>query len=774
MRAQTHIPFHLARASSSESMRLDINHSKRYSVVMDNMLSRRESFFKIDYPKRTRSLKIILIMANLFVLVLFMTYWPFWTPVSYAESTVINVPSDYSTIQAAVNVASPRDKIEVEMGEWKENIMLNKTVTLVAKEKFSTIIYAENPKRWVVTITAHNVQVIGFTIRNGSRGVAIESSNGSLLLHNKIEFNDGWGVSLNLSNSTTIEGCAISSNNWDGIYLEHSHNNTITENAIYSNHWYGVYFSASNDNFVFSNIIANNQRGGVYLEESSNDSNFMGNVVLFNDYFGIELLSSSGNTFHQNNFVDNDDQVVTTASTNHWNTTAEGNYWSDYTGEDSDGDGIGDSPYRINDENDTYPLINPWTPVRVYNATKESSTHRVTVFCNSSVTGFNFAEAFNQTSFYMLSAVDLYGFCNVTIPKQLLTGYQWLIFSNGVNITDNTIETANSTHTFLYFDFKFSSTPVWIRLVPAIDTDPPIADAGDDQTVEEDTRVIFNGSGSEDDVGIVDFSWTFIDVTTQILRGETPTYVFYTPGLYDVTLNVTDVGGNWDTDSVNILVLDITPPVADAGDNQTVNEDTTVIFNGSGSYDNVEIVNYTWTFTDTTLKSLTGIIPTYIFETPGEYFITLNVTDAARNWNTSTCIINVRDITKPTAVISHLGAKEFKKGDIITFDGSESSDNVRIVSFEWDFGDGTTSTGNTVSHAYENSGNYTVTLKVKDAAENEGTTSISVIIVEGFPWLTAAVITISVVSIAVLISALLWHRRGRTNREASELQGIKG
>jgi len=68
---------------------------------------------------------------------------------------------------------------------------------------------------------------------------------------------------------------------------------------------------------------------------------------------------SSNNTIYSNNFVNNDLQVlIDTDSANVWDNGAEGNYWNNYTGTDNDGDGMGDTPYVIDENNqDNYPLV---------------------------------------------------------------------------------------------------------------------------------------------------------------------------------------------------------------------------------------------------------------------------------------------------------------------------------------------------------------------------------------------------------------------------------
>jgi len=290
-----------------------------------------------------------------------------------------------------------------------------------------------------------------------------------------------------------------------------------------------------------------------------------------------------------------------------------------------------------------------------------------------------------------------------------------------------------------------------------LDKTPPHAKAGSDQTIAEDTVTFFNGTASRDNLGIASHTWTFTDGEPQTLMGVQPNYTFANPGVYIVELKVADTAGNYAVDTFRITVVDVTTPVAEAGPNQTVNEDTLVTLNSSGSEDNVGIVSYVWTFTDQFItQTLTGPRPTYTFERPGEYVITLQVSDAAGKWAKDKVVINVLDVTNPVADAGQ--NVTVSTGDATVFDASGSSDNVGITSYEWDFGDGAKSAEAMTKHSYMFPGTYTVKLIVTDARGNTAVDSITVTVVMSTTF--TLIIVGAIAAVGTTVAALfLWKRR---------------
>ena len=96
-----------------------------------------------------------------------------------------------------------------------------------------------------------------------------------------------------------------------------------------------------------------------------------------------------------------------------------------------------------------------------------------------------------------------------------------------------------------------------------------------------------------------------------------------------------------DTSTATVSLIIPGPPTANAGTEQSVPAGTTVTLDGSGSVSSGSNTTYTWTFTDGgKLQTLNGEIANYTFNNPGNYTVTLTVTDSLGTSN-STVVINV-------------------------------------------------------------------------------------------------------------------------------------
>ncbi|HOO53398.1 MAG TPA: NosD domain-containing protein [Methanothrix sp.] len=300
---------------------------------------------------------------------------------------------DYTSIQAAINAACPGDTIEVQSGIYYENVDVNKTLTLRGVDNGTGLpVVDAGGSGSAITLSADGCTLEGFGATNSGgefpcAGISVTSDNNSIS-GNNVSSNNWDGISLDYSSANTISGNTVTDNAATGIYLRYSSDNTIEENAANSNGlggislWpssennivigntanyntqNGIYVGESNSNTVSGNTATGNHQYGIWLSSSSGNNTISDNTATGNILYGIHLSSSSGNTIYQNSF--NNTNNSWSDSSNTWNSPAlRGNRWSDYTGRDIDGDGIGDAPYNISggSEQDYYPLTNNSGPL---------------------------------------------------------------------------------------------------------------------------------------------------------------------------------------------------------------------------------------------------------------------------------------------------------------------------------------------------------------------------------------------------------------------------
>jgi hypothetical protein len=277
-------------------------------------------------------------------------------------------------------------------------------------------------------------------------------------------------------------------------------------------------------------------------------------------------------------------------------------------------------------------------------------------------------------------------------------------------------------------------------IVHVLDIESPIADAGLDQVVDQGTEVTFDGSGSSDDVGISQWSWTFrYSGQDWQLDGILSQFIFYIPGVYRVSLTVWDAEGNEARDDVVIRVLDTESPIADCGPDMTVGQGL-VVLDGSRSTDNVGIVDFQWSIeTKKGTVALRGESVEHLFDTVGEFEVSMQVTDAAGNWNEDSMIITVLDTTPPVADAG--GNRTADQGTMIILDGIASSDNIGIVRYVWTIDDGEEHgeyEGMTIEHHFQRAGEYEVSLSVWDAADLSGQDVIVVTVLDIEPPIAMA------------------------------------
>ena len=249
---------------------------------------------------------------------------------------------------------------------------------------------------------------IADSILRDQGAIRVDSSSNNIVRHNEFSNQNYLGIRLGSGSGNLISGNTFT-NISDAI---HSMKDVGNGNIVVSNNFTANEYALTvrGSVKVLDNVFDGNAYGILFSEGSG--SIVTGNIFKNNE-IGLSFSGSSSNFIYLNNFIDNDRQVTDAGvseqsastqaseersgstgslqlaashvsgvnfmpppppSSNIWDNGAEGNYWSDYTGSDKNGDGIGDSSYDLYGNNqDHFPLMKPVAVSEVPSPPNESS-----------------------------------------------------------------------------------------------------------------------------------------------------------------------------------------------------------------------------------------------------------------------------------------------------------------------------------------------------------------------------------------------------------------
>ncbi|HVM87014.1 MAG TPA: PKD domain-containing protein [Puia sp.] len=396
--------------------------------------------------------------------------------------------------------------------------------------------------------------------------------------------------------------------------------------------------------------------------------------------------------------------------------------------------------------------------LQVADANKDSSTATVTVTVNPQNLPPVVSAGTAQTITLPVSSVTLTG--TATDATGTISSYQWTevsgpntaTFSNATSVSTTVSGLVAGTYVFQLKatdNGGLSGTGTVTIIVNAAPNQPPVANAGSNQTITLPTKTVsVDGSASKDPDGvIVSFNWSQISGPSQASitssSSISTTITNLIQGTYVFLLTVTDNNGATGKDSISIVVNPAPnqPPVANAGTSTTITlPANSTSLDGTKSYDpDGSIVSYNWTElsgpSSATISGALTATPTVSNLVAGKYIFQLTVTDNSGASSSAQVNVTVNSSTN-TNPVANAGANQNITLPVnsVSVDGSASiaPPSSSIVSFAWLEVSGpssaTIANPTNVSTSINNliQGTYIFQLTVTDNNGNKGVDSMSV------------------------------------------------
>lgn len=307
----------------------------------------------------------------------------------------------------------------------------------------------------VVVENGNRISVSGCSINNFTNGIYVHQGESVLIINTSVYNNSGAGIVLNTSDYINVTNCSIHNNSLYGVWMHEAAGGPGTGNIVYlstiaNNSLSGIFIDGGGQEYIINNTIRDNAEFGILIKISA--GNEIINNTILNHSYNINLTDADDNIIYNNYLGDN--PFADSGSTgNEWNTSRRehvniiggpylgGNYWTEYNGSDSDGDGLGDTdvPWKgsaglISSGGDSLPLTsNPNTMLVLVNSSAGTNYSDEDITCWANITDsvnasmvayfrwYNnsvlFAEGSSMVSRHVLANISTIGSGNTSIGE---------------------------------------------------------------------------------------------------------------------------------------------------------------------------------------------------------------------------------------------------------------------------------------------------------------------------------------------------------------------
>ncbi len=293
----------------------------------------------------------------------------------------------FDSIQDGIDAVNVNGTVYVYYGTYYENVVIDKSINLIGEDRNSTIIDGGGSGDCIeITSSWVNISYLS-TINSGvystgNAGIEIKGVSFCKISYCNSQNHGFHNLRIYSSSDCIVTGCQIS--NGCGISIGESahridlvtcsfYNASLEFRATSTSHLiknckfyksYVAYRPGSNSIIMENSSFSYSMNDyGIKFHGGSGNNNIIRNCTISNTKYGFYGISTySNNYIYHNNFLNNTYNAYDYGN-NIWDNgyPSGGNYWDDYTGNDTDGDCIGDTPYLIpgGDNMDNYPFMKP-------------------------------------------------------------------------------------------------------------------------------------------------------------------------------------------------------------------------------------------------------------------------------------------------------------------------------------------------------------------------------------------------------------------------------